>query len=144
MSTHKQFEMGGQWIGRVVGSTLYYRFWYDARNGEVRRRSLKTADIEEAKKFLAELVAKKAGPDPRDPEAVMLVLILTHYFESHSDKRPSGPAARRAGELVMTFLEQECGFGPEAKVGQFTKSFQARFAQWSVEKHNHTPSRCVL
>ena len=140
MSTHKQFQMGGQWIGRVAGSTLYYRFWYDAGNGEIRRRSLKTADIEEAKRLLAELVTKNAGPEPRDPDAVMLVLVLTHYFENHSDKRPSGPAARRAGELVMTFLEKECGFGPEAKVGQFTKSFQARFAQWSVEKLSHTPS----
>ena len=140
MSTHKLFEMGGQWIGRVAGSSLYYRFWYDARNGEVRRRSLKTANIEEAKRRLAVLVTKNAGPDPRDPDTVMLVLVLTHYFENHSDKLPSGHAARRAGELVMAFLENECGFGPEAKVGQFTKSFQARFALWAVEKHNHTPS----
>lgn len=106
MSTRKLFEMGGQWIGRVAGSSLYYRFWYDARNGEVRRRSLKTADIEEAKRLLAVLVTKNARPDPRDPDVVMLVLVLTHYFENHSDKLPSGHAARRAGELVMAFLEE--------------------------------------
>lgn len=70
----------------------------------------------------------------------MFVLVLTHYFETHSDKLPSGHAVRRAGELVMIFMEKGRGFGPEAKVGQFTKFFQALFALSSVEKHNHTSS----
>ena len=49
MSIEKLFEIGGNWIGRVPGSRQLYRFWYDGRKGEVRRRSLKTKDLEEAK-----------------------------------------------------------------------------------------------
>jgi integrase len=140
MPSEKLFEIGGQWIAHIEGRPSLYRFWYDCRSGEIRRRSLKTADIEEAKRLVALQVISPKRDDPRDPEHVMLVTILTHYYEHHADSRPSAHAARRSGELVMQFLETECGFGAEVKVAQFSKGLQARFAQWSVEKFQHTPS----
>jgi hypothetical protein len=105
-----------------------------------RRRSLKTTDIEEAKRLLATHAVTAKHRDPLDPEQIMLVVILTHYYENHSDSKPSAHAAKRAGVLVMEFLESECGFGANVKVAQFTKGLQAKFAQWSVEKFQHTPS----
>jgi integrase len=140
MALQKLFEIGGTWIAWVDGRPSLYRFWYDRRSGEIRRRSLKTTDIEEAKRIVAGCALEQKYEDPRDPEQVMLVAVLTHYFENHSDKRRSAHAARRAGELVLQFLESECKFGPEVKVGQFTKGLQAKFAQWSVEKFRHSPS----
>ena len=140
MSTHKLFEIGGQWIARIEGRPSLYHFWYDKRSGETRRRSFKTTDIEEAKRLLAIHAVSTKHNDPLDPEVVMLVVILTHYYENHSDSKPSAHAAKRAGVLVMEFLETECGFGANVKVAQFTKGLQARFAQWSVEKFQHTPS----
>ena len=140
MSMHRLFEIGGQWIARIEGRPSLYHFWYDPRSGEICRRSLRTADIEEAKRLLAVYVVSSKHEDPRDPEQVMLVAILTHYYERHSDNRRSAHAARRAGVLVMQFLKSECGFGPEVKAAQFTKGLQAKFAQWSVEKFQHTPS----
>ena len=140
MSARKLFEIGGQWIGRVDGRPSYYRFWYVSGSRTVNRASLKTTDFEEAKRQLAQAAVTNARHDPKHPDEVMLVAVLNHYFENHSDKKPSASPARRAGELVMTFLETECGFGPEVKTSKFTKAMQARFAQWSSERFKHSPS----
>jgi hypothetical protein len=140
MSSKRLFEMGEMWIGRVTGSKLLYRFWYDSKHGETRRRSLKTTDLEEAKRLVAELVAGQRTNDPRDPEAVPLVYVLTYYLENHADKLPSADAARRASDLVLRFLETKCGFGAEVKTAQFSKSFQAGFAKWSAREFQHSPA----
>jgi integrase len=140
MSSDKLFEMGGMWIGRVAGSKHLYRFWYDRRHGETRRRSLKTTDLEEAKRLVAEVVASHRTNDPRDPEAVPLVYVLTYYLENHADNLPSAEVARRASNFVLRFLEEKCGFGAEVKAAQFSKSFQAGFAKWSAHEFQHSPS----
>lgn len=38
MSAQKLFEIGGTWIARINGRPSLYRFWYDKRSGEIRRR----------------------------------------------------------------------------------------------------------
>ena len=48
--------------------------------------------------------------------------------------------------MVLRFLEEECGHGPEVRVGIFTKGLQALYAVWASKKHNHSPayiSRCL-
>ena len=76
----------------------------------------------------------------------MLVAVLNHYFLSHSDKKVSAHVARRSGDMVLRFLEEECGQGPEVKVGTFRKGLQALYAVWASQKYNHSPayiSRCL-
>ncbi len=138
MSIEKLFEFGGMWVGRVYGSQQLYRFWYDSRNGEVRRRSLKTTNIEEAKRRLAEVVVNDAPTKADDPEKVPLVFVLTHYLEGHADSRPSAHVARRASELVMRFLEGQCGFDANVKTSQFSKIYQAEFAKWCAKEFQHS------
>lgn len=132
------FEIGGQWIGTVTGSSSYYRFWYDPRAGELRRRSLKTEDFEEAKIKLAGIIGTGATQTALDPDRVMLSAVLNHYYENHSDKLPSAGAARRAGELVMTFLIEEAGFKASVKCAAFTKGIQQKFAEWCAEEFDHS------
>jgi integrase len=140
MSHEKLFEFGGMWIGRVSGSAQLYRFWYDGRNGEVRRRSLKTKDFEEAKKRLAELVVNDAPIMADDPDQVPLVFVLTHYLEDHADALPSAHMSRRACELVMQFLENKCGFDATVKTAQFSSIYQAEFAKWCSTEFQHSPA----
>jgi integrase len=140
MSVEKMFEFGGMWIGRVQGSHQLYRFWYDSRNGEVGRRSLKTTDIEEAKKRLAEIVVSDAPVKADDPEKVPLVFVLTHYLEGHSDAKPSAHVARRACDLVLQFLERKCGFDSDVKTSQFSSIYQAEFAKWCANEFHHSPA----
>lgn len=140
MPTKKLFEIGGQWVARVEGRTSLYRFWYDARAGEIRRRSLETADIEEAKRLVAEHVLNTATLPAEEPENALLLAVLNHYFTLHSDNQSSAHVARRAGALLLQFLETECGLGAEVKVGEFTKGLQSRFVIWSSTKFGHSPS----
>lgn len=146
MSTEKLFEIGGHWIGKVEGRGGYYAFNYDGRSRQVHRASLKTNDFEEAKKKLATIAITSVKHDPRSPDEVMLVSVLNHYFINHSDKKVSAGMARHAGDLILMFLETECGHGPEVVVGKFTKGVQALYAIWAAQKHNHAPSyisRCL-
>jgi integrase len=138
MSIEKLFEFGGMWIGRVSGSEQLYRFWYDNRNGEVRRRSLKTKNIEEAKKRLAETVVNDAPTEADDPEKVPLVFVLTHSLEGHADSRPSAHVAKRACELVMQFLERQCGFVDNVNTLQFSIIYQVEFAKWCAKEFLHS------
>jgi integrase len=140
MPTEKLFEIGGQWVARVQGRPNLYRFWYDAGAGETRRRSLETADLEQAKRLVAELALTTAPLPAEEPEQALLVAVLNHYFTTHSDQQSAAHVARRAGALVLQFLEEECRFGPEVKVAQFTKGMQSRYAVWSTRKYDHSPS----
>jgi integrase len=140
MSGEKLFEIGGQWIARVKGRSSLYRFWYDDRAGEIRRRRLETADVEEAKRLVAEYALNTASLSAQEPQEALLLAVLNHYFTSHSDNLSSAHVARRAGILVLQFLETECGFGAGVKVGEFTKGLQSRFAVWSSNKFDHSPS----
>ena len=140
MPAKKLFEIGGHWVARVEGRSSLYRFWYDARAGEIRRRSLETADVEEAKRLVAEHALNTATLPAEEPEDALLLAVLNHYFTSHSDNQSSAHVARRAGTLLLHFLETECGFGAEVKVGEITKGLQSRFAVWSSSKFGHSPS----
>lgn len=126
MPKENLFEICGQWIGRVDGRNRYYAFRYDDRSRRGIRSSLKTTNFEEAKEKLATRVLGKVNNDPPSADEVMLLAVPNHYFVNHSDKKVSERLALHAGELVMRFLEQECGHGPEVKVGAFTKGAQAR------------------
>lgn len=141
MSGEKLFEIGGHWIARVKGRSSLYRFWYDQRAGEIRRRSLETADVEEAKRLVAEHVLNTSSLPAQEPKDALLLAVLNHYFSLHSDNQSSAHVARRAGALLLQFLETECGLCADVKVGAFTKGLQSRFAVWLSKNsiiHRHT------
>jgi integrase len=129
----EKFRIGKYWLDRVSGSEAYYRFWYDAGTGEVRRRSLKTTDFEQAKIELAAHVLTEAEATPSDPGQVTLIAVLTRYWEEHSDHRPNPSGARRAGAMLLDFL----GDGT-ATVAALTKSTQRAFI-----KHLHAQGLSV-
>jgi integrase len=140
MPAKKLFEIGGHWVARVKGRSSLYRFWYDARAGEIRRRSLETTDVEEAKRLVAEHALNMATLPAQEPQDALLLAVLNHYFSLHSDCQSSAHVARRAGALLLQFLETECSICADVKVGEFTKGLQSRFAVWSSNKFGHSPS----
>jgi len=100
----EKFRIGKYWLDQVPGSPFWYACWYDAGAREVRRRSLKTPDFEEAKIRLAALVLGEGAGQDREPDAVPLITVFNAYWTEHSDKRHNPSAARRAGNLLLDFL----------------------------------------
>lgn len=127
------FELGRYWIARVPGSDRLYRFWYDAGAGEVRRRSLATRSLDEARLRLAALVLKEGAGEPRQPADVALITVLTRYWEDHSDHRRNPSRARRAGNLLLEFLDDDA-----ARVATLTRTRQREFMRWLRETHGHS------
>jgi integrase len=123
-----KFVLGKYWLGQVTGSERYYAFWYDAGTREVRRKSLKTGNFDEAKIALASLVLQ-TETETREPNDVTLISVLNRYWTEHSDRRPNPSGARRAGALLLDFL------GDAAKVGDLTKARQIEYLHWLHAEH---------
>ena len=120
----KIFEFEGMWIDRVPGSAFWYAFRYDRDAGKVRRETLGSDDLEEAKRVLVQraLVAAPKKPDSS------LAAILTTYFQEVSDAKPSGEQARYAGRTILRF------WGDEARASDVNEKTQKAFAEWSRDQ----------
>lgn len=131
MPEAERFCLGGYWLDREPKSPHWLRCWYDPRTRKVRRKSLATRDLEEAKVRLAAFVLDDPAKPADDPDAVLLLVCLKHYWQTWSDLRPRPENARRPGELLLDFL------GDDAVVGDLTKARQEAFMRWLVQKHEH-------
>src|SRR3546814_289604 len=132
MAPKEKFSIGDYWLDREPKSPNWLRCWYDPGARKVRRRTLETADFEEAKIRLAAFVLDDPASPPDGPESVPLIVVFKHYWETYSDHRPDPGNARRAGDLVLDYL------GDDATVGQFMKSRQEAFMRWLVEEFDHS------
>lgn len=122
--TNSLFELGGQWIAKDPASPYLYRFWHDEGTGRTRRKSLGSADIEEAKNKLAQIII--AGEPTRND--TYLVVVLKNYCEQHGDMTTTAKQARHSSRLFL-----EC-WGDHIRVGAITEDKQREFAQWSLKK----------
>jgi integrase len=120
----KIFEFEGMWIDRVPGSAFWYAFRYDRDAGKVRRETLGSDDLEEAKRVL---VQKALVAAPKKPDS-SLAAILTTYFQEVSDAKPSGKQARFAGRTILRF------WGDDARASDVNKKTQKAFAEWSRDQ----------
>jgi hypothetical protein len=118
------FELASQWIAREAGSPFLHRYWTEPGSGRTRRASLRTTNLEEAKRRFAEIIVKGA---PKTVTA-LLSAVLLFYFENHTDKLPSAKHARHAGRLLL-----QC-WGPRISAGAVTEEKQKEFAEWSAQK----------
>lgn len=118
------FELAGQWIAREPGSPFFHRYWTEPGSGRTRRASLRTTDLEEAKRQLAEIVVKGAPKSVSTP----LSAVLLAYFEERTDKLRSREHARLAGRTLLA-----C-WGATVRVESITEARQKEFALWSIVK----------
>ena len=130
------FELGGFWIAQERGSDTFYRYWYSGVSQRVSRKSLGTADFEEAKTQLARYVITRPPEDGLSPKNALVTAILTHYWQTHSDATPSAAQARRAGELLVEWIV-DARNKPAANAADFSIPWQHEFIKWLSEKKNH-------
>ncbi len=117
-------EIGGQWIAAEPGSANLYRFWNDPGTGRTRRASLGTADLEIAKRKLAELIVTGT---PKTADAPLSV-VLEKYFTERTDKKPSKDQSRNAGKVFLRH------FGLTVRVSALTEAKQKEFAETALAK----------
>ena len=66
----KEYRLGEYWLGRREGSPAYYRYWLDGR--VVRRASLGTTELEDAKRKLEEWFIKTREVQDEQPSSASL------------------------------------------------------------------------
>ena len=93
-SAEPLYKLGEYWIGTRKGSNKYYRVWWDAEAGMIKRASLGTSDLDEAKRELREWFARQHLPEQEPINAVSLATVIRVYYEEHAMTRPSHEAAR--------------------------------------------------
>jgi hypothetical protein len=137
-----RFELGGYYLERPHPEHLgfWYACRYDPGARQVRRRSLKTTDFEEAKIRLAALVAcapsNTNGVGPPGPDQVLSVAALKAYLDERGSHIASEYAAERAVELFTDYLTSISKI--EAPVAFWTPAQQLELAKWCVEEHRHS------
>jgi integrase len=138
------FEIGGYYLDRphLDRGGFVYACRYDASAGCVRRRTLKTADWEEAKIKLAALVLSApaaAGAAVPGPDQILTVAALANYVDGHATTIRSEADAIRAADLARQYLEAGAK-NPLAPVSFWTPSRQLDFARWLRSTFNHSPA----
>ena len=137
-----RFELGGYYLERPHPEHLgfWYACRYDPGTRQVRRRSLKTTDFEEAKVRLAALVASAPSSanriGPPGPDQVLSVAALKAYLDERGSHIASEYAAERAVELFTDYLTSISKI--DAPVAFWTPARQLELAKWCVEKHGHS------
>ena len=137
-----RFELGGYYLERTHPEHLghWYACRYDSGTRQVRRRSLKTTDFEEAKVRLAALVASAPSSanriGPPGPDQVLSVAALKTYLDERGSHIASEDAAERAVELFADYLASISKI--DAPVAFWTPARQLELAKWCVEKHQHS------
>ena len=126
-------DRGGAW----------YACRYDARSRRTRRRSLKTADFEQAKIELAALVAAapqggRAGQSAPANSEVMTLAVLNAYREDRGVLLASGDLVDRALVLFSDYLEAADALA--APVSFWTPARQLDCAKWLRDSHGHSPA----
>lgn len=137
-----RFELAGYYLERPHPEHLgfWYACRYDPGTRQVRRRSLKTTDFEEAKVRLAALVASAPSSanriGPPGPDQVLTVAALKAYLEERGSHIASEDAAERAVQLFTDYLVSANKI--DAPVAFWTPARQLELAKWCVEKHKHS------
>ena len=117
--TDALFEIGGQWIGTETNRVGFYRYWYQPGTQTVRRKKLRSANLEDAKLELAQIILSQEEPTISSP----LAQVLLTYHEEHSDKLPSRKLARMSSRKLLAFV------GAETLVEELTDQVQEDFVR---------------
>ncbi len=103
-----KFRIGAYFLARRSDgkNDVWYRCWHDRRSRQVRRASLGTTDLEEAKLRLAQWVAANVRPARREAEEVTVAELCLTYFESYAKDLPSGGVIRRNLAIALERLPE--------------------------------------
>lgn len=127
MSETRFRQLGAFWLSQRPGRPHYYITWFDRHNGQTRRQTTGTGDLEEAERRLAEHFQLSERLDRERPSDVPLMTILDRYYHEHASKLPSKAAAQYA----IARLREYCG---DMTVADFRKKEQQPFADAMREK----------
>lgn len=154
-----EFEFGGQWLKRE-GSLGYYRYWYDPASGRVRRRTLGTPDLAEAKELLVAAVLKARQGPAQSGERLRLAVLFQHALEEHAPTIREadnfgirvaylaaffgGATVAAAGREAQEALIRTLAGMPAERVGETYALHRARVLQLVAERERaklpHSPS----
>ena len=114
----ERFEIRGHWLGLDDNSPVWRACWLDGRR--VRRRSLGTADFEEAKVRLAEFAVSNTRPTEAPPQCLSIAEVLLYYRQDHADSKASADQARIAADHIASWWGLR-------KVSEITPATQREF-----------------
>jgi len=126
--------MGKFWLGREEASPKFYVYWYDDVVRKTRRKSTKLTDLNQAKLFLAKLALSTPPKEPSADGDVALASLRHFYFKYHARHIRSQAAARRAFDLLDSYLAAVQPVGiPSLKT--FSLARQQGFMGWCRDSH---------
>lgn len=141
--SEQPFRIGPYWLSKRPDgrSSYWYITWYDPGAGTERRKSTRTADLEEAKSVITEHFLTSTRRPKEAPDEAVVALIFADYLEEHAAKKPSAERAVISIQHFMAFLDREQKEGRivgAAKVSDVTPRLIRRFISWRKGPHSYT------
>lgn len=122
-------QIGDFWLSKRRGSQQWCRTWYE--DGQTKRSSLATADLEEAKLRLLDWFRQHGRLSAQAPEKTSVVMVLSRYYQRHAQNLPS---AEMAGVAVGLWGEFFAG----SSVADLRPPKQREFHRWLRERRTKT------
>lgn len=129
-----EFSIGRYKLAPEPKTDAWYVSWWDSVARRQRRKSLGTADLEEAKVRLAAFVLERDRPKNAEWSDVHLATLMVPYIERRTDRLASAEQARISASQVMEF------WGNAARVSELTRDRQRDFVRHQHAKRGHAPS----
>ena len=119
---------------------VWYACRYDAGIGDIRRRSLRTTDSDEARRALVALVAAAPARSAEDcplPGKVLTTLVLEAYLNGHATGIASESQAIRSATVINEYL-RDGAKNPAAPVSFWTPARQLDLARFCHTTYGHS------
>lgn len=99
----KHYRIGKWFLAQRVGWDTWYRCGYNKRTRQTERVSLRTCDLQEAKRRLAEYFVQEQNPVKVPKALITLAKALTLYYTEHGKKVASRKAAKTHCEKILSY-----------------------------------------
>ena len=123
-SVKREFQLGDVWLSKQCRSPSWCRTWFDKASGQTKRASLKTTDIEAAKKRLTEWFVVNQTVKDRSADQIQLRQIFSPFYEKHGKNLASHDQVQRS---LKTWLEF---FGDKTVAEVVDITLQEEFHDW--------------
>jgi integrase len=111
---------GLYWLSKRPRSDYWHRTWFDVRERQTKRTTLRTEVFQSAHEALIEWWVENRRIVDAKPETVSIAEVLIRYYDQHAQKLPSAEQAR----IACRKLSDACG---DLSVSEFTMQEQRKF-----------------
>lgn len=99
----REFQLGEYWLSKQSRSDAWCRTWFDEKTRQTKRLSLRTADLEQAKKLLTDWFVLRHSKPKEEAADKSLAEVFARFYEQHGRNLKSASDVNRTLKYWLEF-----------------------------------------